>query len=129
MSLVLKPCADQLVELDSTTCVQRDESRRAEVVGSAPSCGAAFFVANISHSNNTHISILGHCLQVQTNNSERTGICYQPELSWHSPKHITEATFLVRVRMDSCYKYIKNMLLADRDFTFPKRKVSIWHFL
>lgn len=102
---------------------------RAEAVGSAPSCGAPFFGANISCSNNTHVSILGHCLQVQTNNSERTWICYQPALSRHSPKQLTEATFLERVRMDNCCKYVKKMLLAARDYTFPKRKVNIWHFL
>lgn len=101
----------------------------AEAGGSAPGCGAAFFIANISCSNNTHVSILGHCLQVQTNNSERTGICYQPALSQRSQKRLTEATFLERVRMDNCCKYVKKMLLAARDFTFPKRKVNIWHFL
>lgn len=100
-----------------------------EAVGSAPSCGAAFFIANISFWNNTHVSILGHCLQVQTNNSERMGICYQPALSQHSQKQLTEATFLERVRMDNCCKYVKKMLLAARQFTFSKRKVSIWHFL
>lgn len=94
----------------------------AEAVGSAPSCGAAFFIANISCSNNTHVSILGHCLQVQTNNSERTGTCYQPALSRHSQKQLTEAKFLERARMDNCCKYVKKMLLAARDFMFPKRK-------
>lgn len=26
MSLILEPCTDRLIELDSTTCVQRDDS-------------------------------------------------------------------------------------------------------
>ena len=76
----------------------------AEAVGSAPSCGATLFVANISCSNNTHVSILGHCLQVQMNNSERTGICYLPAPSRCSQNQLTEATFLERVRMDNCCK-------------------------
>lgn len=101
----------------------------AEAVGSAPSRGAAFFIANINCSNYTHVSILGHCLQVQPKNSERMGICYQPALSHHFQKQFTEATFLERVRMDNCCKYIKKMLLAAWDLTFPKRKVNIWHFL
>lgn len=101
----------------------------AETVGFAPTCWATFFIANTGCSNNNHISILGHCLQVQTNNSGRVEICYQPAFSQHSQKQFTETTLLERIRMDNCSKYIKKMLLAARDFTFSKRKITIWHFL
>lgn len=58
----------------------------AEAVESAPTCWATFFIANTGCSTNTHVSILSHCLQVQTNNSGRMEICYQPALSQHSQK-------------------------------------------
>lgn len=102
---------------------------RAQAVGSAPTCRATFFIANPGCSNNTHVSILGHCLQAQTNKNERMEICYQPALSHPSQKQLSETTLLERIRMDNCSKYLKNILLSARDFTFLKRKVNIWHFL
>lgn len=128
MSVILKPCTDRLIELDSTTCVQGDDSLEQGAVESAPACWATFFIAYTGCSNNTHVSIFSHCLQVQTNNGEGMEICYQPAFSWHSQKQFTETTLLERIRMDNCSKYIKKILLSARDFTSPKRKVNIRHF-
>lgn len=70
MSVILKPCTERLIELDSTTCVQGDDSLEQGAVESAPTCWATFFIAYTGCSDNTHVSIFSHCLQVQTNNSE-----------------------------------------------------------
>lgn len=59
-------------------------------------------------STRTHFLLFwGHCLQVQTNSSETTGICYQAAPSLCSQKRPAEVTFLERVRMGNCSKYIK----------------------
>lgn len=70
MSVILKPCTERLIELDSTTCVQGDDSLEQGAVESTPACWATFFIAYTGCSDNTHVSIFSHCLQVQTNNSE-----------------------------------------------------------
>lgn len=109
--------------------VFREMTHLSRAEGCAPTCWATFFIANTGCSNNTHVSILGYCLQAQTNNSGRMEICYQPAHSWPSQKQLSETTLLERIRNDNCSKYPKNILLSARDFTFPKRKVNIWHFL